>query len=112
MWPINHPLHTPQKVFHRFRSVVTPLQFLFQGRKRMLPKSTVKELVLLQILVADGFHISLLVRKMVHRVFFERFDALLACPLAVLFLFLKGEQLVDDLKEPLVLLINHVYSYI
>ena len=66
--------------------------------------------VLLQPLVADGLHVGLFVFKMGHRMAFEILDSLLACPLAVLFLLAKGKQLIDNLKQPLVLLVDHFHA--
>ena len=40
----------------------------------------------------------------------EVFDSLLAGPLAVFVLLLKGEELVDNLEQPLVLLIDPLDS--
>ena len=47
---------------------------------------------------------------MLHRMVFKILDPFLACPLALLLLSPERKQLIDNLKQSLMLLINHVYS--
>ena len=98
----------PQEVLHRVRGVPGLLQLLLQGREGVGPEALVDAPVLLQTLVPDGLHVGLLIGEVLHGVALEKLDALLTGPLAVLLLLLEGEEAVDDLKEPLVLLVDGI----
>jgi len=97
-----------QKMIHRVGGVVRLLQLPLQHRQGVFPEFLVDVPVGLQPLVADGLHVRLFVLKMLHGVAFEVLHALLAGPLALLLAI--GKQPVDDLEQPLVLLVDGLHT--
>ena len=77
-----------QEMVHGLRRIPGPDQLLLQRGERVLPEALMDAAVPVKALVADGEHIGLLIRKVLHCVALEIFDSLLACPLAVLFFLL------------------------
>ena len=97
---------------HGVVRIASALQLLLQGREGVLPKALVNPPVLLQILIADGGHVLLFIRKMLDRVGLQILNALLTGALVFLLLLVKSEELVDYLKEPLMLFINYFNAHI
>ena len=108
--PDQPPGTDPQEVLHGIRRIICPLQLLFQRRKRVFLKASVNALMPLQSLVANGSHVRFFISEVLNRVPPEILDALLARPLTVLLLRPEVEELVDDLEQPLVLMVDTLHA--
>ena len=95
-----------EEMFHRILRVLGLLQLLFQRHEGVFPKAFMYLPVLCKSLVADGSHITLFVLKVLHGVAPEKLYALLARPLMVLLFLLEPKQLVDNMKQSLVLRVD------
>ena len=78
-----------QKMVDSIRGIIRHYQFLLKRGKGVFAKALVNALMLRQFVIVDRCHVGLFIREMLHRMPFEKFNSLLACPLAVFFVFFQ-----------------------
>ena len=101
-----------QKMIHRLRRIIGLGQLLLNFRKGLFAEIVMDMPVHVISLIADGCHVELFLRKMLHGMPFEELDPLLICPSALLIIFVIAEQLIHDGEKLSVLPIDNIHANI